>query len=491
MPILALLTLIGLVFRIVVAGDSVFSDELSTYWIVSENGLRGVLTTVHGNGEITPPLYFVLAWLTTRVDLSPEWLRAPSLLAGVATIPMTYLLGSWTVARRTGLTAAALVALSPFMILYSAEARGYAVAIALVMGSTLALLAATERRQTRWWVLYAACTCAAVYTHYTAVFALGAQLLWLLWAHPEARRPALLANAAAALGFLPWLSGLANDLDSPTTKILSQLEPFDLDNVRTSLEHWSIGYPYSLVPLSSLPGTVGLLLLAGALVVAGVGIALRRPRPSLARLDRRVVLIVTLLLATPVGEAIASAVGTNVFGTRNLAIAWPPLAIGLAALLEASGGLRVAAVTLAIAGFAIGAVKMLDPDRRRPDYEAAAAFIDREAGPGDVVIDATGVSPAPFSAVDVTLERPHRLLYLRTSGVQYRPFRFLPAPSPAQVADRAAVAARGHRIFVVTGPILGRLVMDRLPPTARRVETRRFPGFLDLRVVTYHDGRQS
>jgi hypothetical protein len=365
------------------------------------------------------------------------------------------------------------------------------VAIALVMGSTLALLAAVERRERRWWVLYAVCTCAAVYTHYTAVFALGGQLLWLLWAHPEARRPALLANAAAVLGFLPWLSGFVNDLHSPTTKILSQLEPFDLDNIRRSLEHWSIGYPYSLVPLSSLPGTVALLLLAAAVVAAGIGSGSRHRRPERPRLDRRVVLILILLLATPVGEAIASVLGTNVFGTRNLAIAWPPLAIGLAALLEAGGRLRVAAVTLAIAGFAIGAVKTLDPDFQRPDYAAAAAYVDSEAGPRDVVIDATGVSPAPFSEMDVTLERPHRLMYVRTSGVQYRPFKFLPAPSPAQVAERATAAAAGHRIFVVTGPILGRLVTSKLPPSVRPVATRRFPGFLDLRVVTYRDDSKS
>ena len=31
------------------------------------------------------------------------------------------------------------------------------------------------------------------------VFALGAQLLWLMWAHPEARKPALLANAGAVV----------------------------------------------------------------------------------------------------------------------------------------------------------------------------------------------------------------------------------------------------------------------------------------------------
>ena len=43
-------------------------------------------------------------------------LRAPSFLAGVAAIPLVYLLGARTVGRAAALVAAAITALSPFMI---------------------------------------------------------------------------------------------------------------------------------------------------------------------------------------------------------------------------------------------------------------------------------------------------------------------------------------------------------------------------------------
>ena len=241
--IVAAITVVGAAMRLVVLHDSLFADELSTYWIISGRGLGGVISTVHTDAEITPPLYFVLAWLTTRLDLTAEMLRAPSFLAGVAAIPLVYLLGLRTVGRAAALVASAITALPPFMIFYSTEARGYELMVVLVMLSTLALLAAVDDRRARWWVAYAAASCAAVYTHYTAVFALAAQLLWLLWAHPEARRAALLANLGAALAFLPWITGLIADLNSPTTKILGGLQPFNLDSLRTTLEHWSIGYP--------------------------------------------------------------------------------------------------------------------------------------------------------------------------------------------------------------------------------------------------------
>src|SRR3954454_24287006 len=108
MLIVAALTAVGVALRLVVAHQSLFADELSTRYIVAGHGLGDVLSTVHTDAEIPPPLYFAASWLTTRIDLTPELLRAPSLLAGAATIPLVYLLGLRTVGRRAALVATAL-----------------------------------------------------------------------------------------------------------------------------------------------------------------------------------------------------------------------------------------------------------------------------------------------------------------------------------------------------------------------------------------------
>src|SRR3954470_12353504 len=192
MLIVAALTAVGVALRITIAHQSLFADELSTRYILAGHGLGDMVSLVHTDAEITPPLYFVAAWLTTRLGFAPELLRAPSLLAGAAAIPLVYLLGVRTVGRRAALVAAALTTFSPFMVYYATEARGYGLMMALVLGSTLCVLSAAEGGRTRWWAAYAACTCAAVYTHYTSVFVLGAQLAWVLWAHP-AGRPAAIA----------------------------------------------------------------------------------------------------------------------------------------------------------------------------------------------------------------------------------------------------------------------------------------------------------
>ena len=58
-----------------------------------------------------------------------------------------------------------------------------------------------------------------------------------------------------------------------------------------------------------------------------------RLRPWFAEHGGHVGLVVLLAVATPVGAALQSAVGTNVFRTRSLAPSWPYLALAVAALI--------------------------------------------------------------------------------------------------------------------------------------------------------------
>jgi Dolichyl-phosphate-mannose-protein mannosyltransferase len=493
--LVGLLTAAGVAIRVAILDQSLFADELATYWVVSTNGLGGVISTVHGDAEITPPLVFAASWLSTQIDLTKEMLRLPSLLAGVATIPTIYLLGRRTVGRPAALVAAALTTLSPFMIYYAAEARSYALMMFFVTLSTLAMLLAVDTRRTRWWVLYAACSSAAVYTHYTSVFALGAQALWLLWALPEARKAAILANLAAAAAFLPWITGLRNDFDSPTTEILSFLTPFDFHAVRVSLTHVAFGYPYDTIGLREMPGEPALAMLALALLIAVASLAVRVSRTGvgawLRRADRRVVLVVGLALAVPLGEAVVSAIGTNIFGGRNLAAAWPPFALSLAALLVAAGPrLRYVAVALCLAAFAIAAGKLVLDDRfQRRDYLGAAEFIDRHARPGDVVVDAAVFSPGPYSSLDVALRRPHRIIRYNSPAQRVRPFGVFDRIVPVEeVIPRAA--ADGGRVFLVVALGDGRPAPDTsgFPPGYRVVETRTYPGTHALRVQVWAGG---
>ena len=73
-------------------------------------------------------------------------LRSLSALAGVATVPVAYLIGAELRGRRAGLMAAALVAVNPMLLWYSQEARAYALLVLLCARLDALLLPRRARR---------------------------------------------------------------------------------------------------------------------------------------------------------------------------------------------------------------------------------------------------------------------------------------------------------------------------------------------------------
>jgi uncharacterized membrane protein len=495
----AALTVLGGTLRVIAARQSLFGDELSTYWISATHSLGGVLSLLDSSGhiqhaEITPPLSFVGSWFTWRLGHSAFLLRLPSVLAGTATIPLVYTLGLRSVGRRAGLVAAAFTCLSPFMIYYSSEARAYGLLMFFVTCAVLSMLLALDTGRRRYWVCYAVASAAAFYTHYTGVFVLGVAFVWLLWTHPGARRQALAANGGAALLVVPWIPGLISDLRSPTVKILSGIAHFTPQAVRVDIEHWAIGYPYALphtraltaTGLAALPGVAALVLLglAGLTTVAGLLYAWRNARPRFRR-DSRVLLVGALMVATPVGECVVSAFGNHILGVREFAASWPFLALFVAACIAASGRrVGMAAAVLAVAAFVLGAVDMLAPRFRRPDYAAAAHYVAAHIRPGDIVIDETGsngLSPGPLTGFDAAFDGRETIIRANAPQERTHPFLLLPPVALRTAIDQATIQARGARIFLVGEELPGIV----FPRAYRLMAVQRYPGLAETVVGVY------
>jgi hypothetical protein len=205
------------------------------------------------------------------------------------------------------------------------------------------------------------------------------------------------------------------------------------------------------------------------------------------------VLVVLLMLATPVGEVLASALGNHIIGVRDLAASWPYLAVSASALVFSAGGvLALGAAGLAVVAFALGASKMLEARFSRPDFESPAAYIAAHARTGDVVIDGTGaLSPGPTTPLDVTLHRHLPVIRALSPAENAYPFNFLTPVVPASTAfSEAVAAARGHQIFIVsvrlaanpTGPTL---TPTQLPGGYARCSQRTYEGFVLTLVSVY------
>ena len=190
--------------------------------------------------------------------------------------------------------------------------------------------------------LYALASCAAVYTHYTLRLRAGRA------ARVAPVGPPGGAQAGAASRTPPRPSALpavdhgrsSNDLNSPTTKILDALQPFDLHDVAPRARR--TGRSATRTATVAAPARPARHAGAGA---AGAGRGRRAGRRSRSAADAALrgracraeppawCCVVVLALATPVGEALAAPWAPTLFGTRNLAASWPGLALAVAALL--------------------------------------------------------------------------------------------------------------------------------------------------------------
>jgi len=197
-------------------------------------------------GDIHPPGYYLLLHGWRALFGQNEFaLRSLSVVAGVALVAFTYLLGRRLFGESTGLTAAFLGAISPFAIYYSQEARMYALLAALSAASTYLLLRLLSSLQSPFSNLhspisilhpppsilhppfsilpspsptlaaYILTSAAGLYTQYAFPFVLLVHnvtfaLWWLAVARRSARRWRWLllwagAQAAVVVLYLPWL----------------------------------------------------------------------------------------------------------------------------------------------------------------------------------------------------------------------------------------------------------------------------------------------
>jgi hypothetical protein len=505
------LTVIGLAFRLPSFNDSLWGDELATNFVVNGFGVGDPLWIVRHGKEATPPLFFLLTWLTKGFD-GVDGVRLVSLVAGLLTIPLTYALGVRTVGTRAAVVGAALVALSPAQIFYSTEARAYALMMLFCLLACICLLIALESGRFRWWVAYGASVSAAMYTHYTSLFVLIGLFGWAFVARPDARKQLMLATAGAALLFVPWLPELVSDSGKRAARNIELVHPLTLPRAKTDLLQLFAGHPF--LRIARVPGDVALWLIGSAVALgaAGLAFALRARDGQWWRPSSGVALVLVLALAAPVGAAIHNVFAPSVFLPRNLLASWPGFALALGALVTAGPAsmplLRWAAAGLLVGGFTIGAFKMLETSNQRPEFDAAAAFIEKSGDPGSPVVELPQLTPGPQTSLEAALApkgaplpRGRSILELGFPTFAQRielnregkPLSEAPPPpSDEQVARQAAGIAGTGKLFLVAGPATPEWLravpapvanfLAALPPRFHQVESRTFPGLAPIGV---------
>jgi len=202
--IVAGLTVLAATLRFATLGMQAYHhDEIVTASRVLRDGFWHAMEAV-GFSESAPPLYYALAWFWTQLTGTGEvGLRSVSALAGVATVPVTYLLGAELRGRRAGIIAAALVAVNPMLLWYSQEARSYALLVLLTVAAALYFVRALDGNRRRDFTGWGVFSALALATHYFAIFPILLEAIWLLWRRRREAMAGLWVVVLAGLALAP------------------------------------------------------------------------------------------------------------------------------------------------------------------------------------------------------------------------------------------------------------------------------------------------
>jgi len=482
--LIGLFTAVAFALRLIGAQESPAGDELYLYELVHNRSFGSMLNAVI-HQEKTPPLGFALSWGAAHMPPADLWMRAPSVLAGTALVPVTALLARRVFGAPAALAAGAIVAVSPFLLFYGVEARAYSLAALLVTGSALAVLKATQpEARPRDWILFAVLAVSAALTHYTTVFALGAIVVWAFVSHPTARRQLGLAVGAAGLVFVAWVPSFLTQFGhaSDEARRIADQAPLSAETLGRMLGRASIGHPF--LGLAEIPRALAIGLILAGLLRAGIPalVALAKAGRPLPRPRPEVVLVFALAVVTLLGLVLSSLQpNRSLLLTRNLMASVPAWAI-LAGALTARPRWPVNLITTGavVAGLGIGSYLELT-QYQRPDMISAAQGIEQRWKPGDKVLEAAYATGPPLDR-DLAIQLsggPLAALQL-TRNVGLKPF--------------AQALKDGSSVFTVA-PMAGYTVEPLGPPEGlktrfRMVWSQRWQGLVDVVAAEWTPVRQ-
>jgi mannosyltransferase len=463
------LTVLAAALRFATLGvQSYHHDEVVTASRILRAGFGHAMHQVWA-GESTPPVFYALAWVWTQLVGTGEFgLRSISAAAGVATVPVAYLIGVELRGRRAGLWAAALVAVNPMMLWYSQEARAYALVALFGAISVLYWLRAERtgaRRDFVWWGIWSGL---AIGTHYFVAFPIAAEAVMLLrrrGLRTSLVGMAILAACAIAvapvaihqmsLGHADWIGNftLGHRLfETAATFVVGETG----DIIARPERPW-----LAFAPL--------------ALALAALALLLRRSAGRERRAAARPLLLFAAGIGIPVALALIEASKDFVLA-RNLIPALVPLlaAVGIAVASPATRRLGTAIGALLFAyslGFCI--LASTDEQFQRPNWGAVAEHIGDPHGPRATVTWTLGEAPLRF--------------YLSTGAIQVRANeRYDWLVKEVDFVSDGAVPAPPRRLL---GPGFHQVADE----STGRLKIRRYrfqqPGLAPLRLRRLRDAR--
>jgi uncharacterized membrane protein len=205
---LLILVFAGIALRFVrLGGNSLWTDEMLTIRSALVNQPMDAAAIF---GDVQGPLISVMMHFWAGVSTAEAFLRFPFAVAGALSVGALFMLSKLISGRWVGLNTVLFASLSPILIWYSQEVRGYAFVMLFSILMTYYLLRWAVSRTNRHLFLYALFLLAALLSNLTAVFVPIAHFIYLA-ASPSKRRLLggwIVAVLVVLLFFSPWVRSI-------------------------------------------------------------------------------------------------------------------------------------------------------------------------------------------------------------------------------------------------------------------------------------------
>ena len=158
--------ILGLILRLISINQSFWLDEATSIFVAGNMSFSQILNQF-SPGDFHPPFYYFLLkiWVTV-FGVSEVGARSLSIIVGLATIFVVYLIGKAIKNRKVGLLSAALLATSGLHVYYSQEARMYILSTFLVTLLVYLFLKLQKEAKNWQWILFSLTLAANSLTDY-------------------------------------------------------------------------------------------------------------------------------------------------------------------------------------------------------------------------------------------------------------------------------------------------------------------------------------
>ncbi len=370
-----LILLLAFVLRLVNLNQSFWLDEAAQV-IESARPASAQFSII---SDFHPPLFHAVLHFWMAAGNSEVWIRLLPVLFGVATVYLIYKLGCCLGKEREGQLAALFLAISPYHLWYSQEARPYMLFVFFSLFSTLMLL----RKK---WLMYLLMTTLLMYSLYFAPFVIVGQFCYLVFFEKKSLRQFLKCLLTVILLFLPWLPEFLKQLEQGTNGVFRGWTDI------VSVNPWK-AIPLTFAKFIFGKGTIDNIFFY-ALVIAPVFLIFLY---SLAKIQKeKKGKVLTVFFFIPFVSAILVSFIVPVAAPQRLIFLLP-----LFCLIIAKGIFRMLPVIkwlAIIAVIATGIAGIADyytnPYVQREQWRQAVEFVE---GSGDSKTLALFVFPAPFA----------------------------------------------------------------------------------------------